>query len=44
MDKFRRNLARRFPAETQEKILAASSTQATLEAMTVEDYVSFYVV
>ncbi|MGY0610748.1 bifunctional 2-methylcitrate dehydratase/aconitate hydratase [Luteimonas sp. A501] len=40
--KFRRNLARRFPAARQEAILAASLDQATLEAMPVPEYVDLY--
>jgi 2-methylcitrate dehydratase len=44
LDKFQRNLARRFSAEAQEKILAASSEQATLEAMPVDEYLGFYTV
>lgn len=44
LDKFRRNLARRFDAERQERILAASLDQARLEAMPVNDYVDLYVI
>jgi 2-methylcitrate dehydratase len=44
MEKFRRNLARRFDAAKQAQILAASEEQARLEAMRVDDYVSLYVV
>ena len=44
LDKFRHNLARRLSAEAQEKILAASSEQAKLEAMPVDEYVGLYVV
>lgn len=43
MEKFSQNLARRFPAEIQQKILDASSDQARLEAMPVQDYVGLYV-
>jgi 2-methylcitrate dehydratase len=42
--KFRTNLARRFPARQQDAILAASIEQATLEAMSVNDYVDMYVI
>ncbi|MEN1972864.1 bifunctional 2-methylcitrate dehydratase/aconitate hydratase [Luteimonas sp. MJ204] len=42
--KFRRNLARRFPEQQQDAILAASLDQATLEAMPVHDYVDLYVI
>jgi len=44
LEKFRTNLARRFTPEAQQKILAATSKQATLEAMPVEDFVSLFVV
>jgi len=42
--KFRRNLARRFPPRQQNRILDVSLDQATLEAMTVNDYVDLYVI
>jgi len=42
--KFRTNLARRFPPEQQEKILAASLDRANLAQMKVADYVDLYVV
>ena len=42
--KFRKNLARRFPARQQEKILSASLDQQTLEAMPVHEYVDLYVI
>ncbi len=42
--KFRKNLTRRFPARQQEKILAASLDQGTLEAMAVHEYVDLYVI
>ena len=42
--KFRKNLARRFPARQQERILAASLDQATLEEMAVHEYVDLYVI
>ena len=44
LDKFTHNLARRLSPEAQEKILAASSEQAKLEAMPVDEYVGLYVV
>jgi 2-methylcitrate dehydratase len=43
-EKFRTNLARRFDAAQQQRILDASSEQSNLEAMSVDDYVSLYVV
>lgn len=42
--KFRRNLARRFSAAQQERILDASLDQQGLEAMPVNEYVDLYVV
>jgi 2-methylcitrate dehydratase len=42
--KFRTNLARRFPAKQQERILRVSLDQATLEAMPVNEYVDLYVI
>ena len=44
LEKFRTNLARRFDKAQQQRILDASSDQAKLEAMPVDDYVSLYVV
>jgi 2-methylcitrate dehydratase len=44
LDKFRTNLARRFPAAQQQRILEASLTQSTLETTPVDEYVSLYVV
>jgi len=44
LEKFRTNLARKLSPEAQNKILAATSEQATLEAMPVEDFVSLFVV
>jgi 2-methylcitrate dehydratase len=44
LDKFRTNLARRFPEAQQRRILEASLDQATLEGAPVHDYVSLYVV
>ena len=42
--KFRTNLARRFPAKQQGKILDVSLDQARLEAMPVHEYVDLYVI
>ena len=44
VEKFKVNLARRFPAKQQEAILAVSLDQATLEAMPVNEYVDLYVI
>ncbi len=44
VEKFKTNLARRFPAKQQQAILAASLDQATLEAMPVNEYVDLYVI
>lgn len=44
VEKFRTNLARRFPARQQDAILAASLDQKTLEAMPVNEYVDLYVI
>jgi 2-methylcitrate dehydratase len=44
VEKFRTNLARRFPARQQEAILAVSLDQAALEAMPVNEYVDLYVI
>jgi 2-methylcitrate dehydratase len=43
VEKFKRNLARRFGAEQQQRILAASLDRRDLEKMTVSDYVDLYV-
>jgi 2-methylcitrate dehydratase len=40
--KFRRNLARRFPAAQQQAILSASLDATQLAAMPVNDYVDLY--
>ena len=40
--KYRRNLARRYSSEQQHRIYAASSEQATLEAMPVNEYVDLF--
>jgi 2-methylcitrate dehydratase len=42
--KFRRNLARQFPARQQQRILDVSLDQAKLEAMPVHEYVDLYVI
>jgi 2-methylcitrate dehydratase len=44
VEKFKTNLARRFPTKQQQAILAASLDQATLEAMPVNEYVDLYVI
>ena len=44
LEKFETNLARRFDKTQRQRILDASSDQAKLEAMPVDDYVSLYVV
>jgi 2-methylcitrate dehydratase len=44
VEKFKTNLARRFPAKQQQAILAASLDQATFEAMPVNEYVDLYVI
>ena len=44
VEKFRTNLARRFPQKQQHAILAVSLDQATLEAMPVNEYVDLYVI
>ena len=44
VEKFRTNLARRFPAKQQAAILAASLDQKTLEAMPVHEYVDLYAI
>ncbi|AGY91869.1 2-methylcitrate dehydratase [Spiribacter curvatus] len=43
-DKFRTNLARRFPPRQQRAILDVSLEQARLEAMPVNEYVDLYVI
>ncbi|HVC46211.1 MAG TPA: bifunctional 2-methylcitrate dehydratase/aconitate hydratase [Terracidiphilus sp.] len=43
VEKFKRNLARRFDEKRQKKILAVSLDRARLEAMAVNDYVDLYV-
>ncbi|WP_153102284.1 bifunctional 2-methylcitrate dehydratase/aconitate hydratase [Paraburkholderia hayleyella] len=44
VEKFRTNLARRFPSKQQQAILAVSLDQARLEAMPVHEYVDLYVI
>ena len=44
VEKFRTNLARRFPAKQQQAILDISLDQARLEAMPVNEYVDLYVI
>src|ERR1700761_6710528 len=44
LKKFEANLARRFDKAQQQRILDASSDQAKLEPMSVDDYVSLYVI
>jgi 2-methylcitrate dehydratase len=44
IEKFRTNLARRFPAEEQKAILEISLDQKKLEAMPVNEYVDLYVI
>jgi 2-methylcitrate dehydratase len=43
VDKFRTNLARRFPQAQQQRILDASLDPTRLDAMPVNDYVDLYV-
>ena len=43
-DKFRINLARRFPSKQQQAILAVSLDQKALESMPVNEYVDLYVI
>ena len=43
-EKFRINLARRFPSKQQQRILDASFDQKTLETMPVHEYVDLYVI
>jgi len=44
VEKFRTNLARRFPKKQQDTILAISLDQRALEAMPVHEYVDMYVI
>jgi 2-methylcitrate dehydratase len=43
-EKFRINLARRFPAKQQQRILDVSLNQKALESMPVHEYVDMYVI
>lgn len=43
-DKFRINLARRFPERQQQKILDVSMDQQVLESMPVQEYLDLYVI
>ena len=44
VEKFKTNLARRFPAKQQQRILAVSLDQRKLEAMAVCDFVDLFVI
>jgi 2-methylcitrate dehydratase len=44
VEKFKTNLARRFPAKQQAAILKVSLDQEALEAMPVHEYVDMYVI
>jgi 2-methylcitrate dehydratase len=44
VEKFKRNLARRFGAEQQQRILDASMERNRLEKMPVSEYIDLYVV
>lgn len=44
VEKFRKNLARRFPAEQQKSILDISLDRARLESMPVHEYVDMFVI
>jgi 2-methylcitrate dehydratase len=44
VDKFKTNLARRFPVKQQKTILDASLDKGTLESMAVNEYVDLYVI
>ncbi|WLI90290.1 bifunctional 2-methylcitrate dehydratase/aconitate hydratase [Massilia sp. R2A-15] len=44
LDKFRTNLARRFPERQQGAILAATLDQATLEAMAVDEFLDMFAI
>jgi 2-methylcitrate dehydratase len=44
VEKFKVNLARRFPQQQQDAILAVSRDQKALEAMPVHEYVDMYVI
>jgi 2-methylcitrate dehydratase len=44
VEKFKTNLARRFPAKQQQRILDVSLDQKKLEAMPVHEYVDLYII
>ncbi len=44
VEKFKTNLARKFPVKQQQAILEVSLDQARLEAMPVNEYVDLYVI
>ncbi|MEP7206732.1 MAG: bifunctional 2-methylcitrate dehydratase/aconitate hydratase [Casimicrobiaceae bacterium] len=44
VDKFRTNLARRFPAKQQQRILAVALDARTLDAMPVHEFVDLFVI
>jgi 2-methylcitrate dehydratase len=44
IDKFKRNLGRRFPSEQQQRILDASMDRSALEQLPVSNYVDLYIV
>ncbi len=44
VEKFRTNLARRFPAKQQHAILEASLDAGRLDAMPVHEYMDLYVI
>lgn len=44
VEKFRTNLARRFPQKQQDAILAVSLDQKKLEAMPAHEYVDLYAI
>jgi 2-methylcitrate dehydratase len=44
IEKFKRNLARRFASEQQQRILDASMNRSTLQNLPVSDYVDLYIV
>ena len=44
IDKFKRNLGRRFPSEQQQRILDASMDRSAVEQLPVSNYVDLYIV
>ena len=44
VEKFKTNLARRFPAKQQQRILAATQDAKTLDAMPVHEFVDLFVI